>query len=205
MDRGLMEKMARKRVLLISGEITSQDLGDIRLKLINLCEDSSEPVLIIIDSIGGDLEEVWGFCDTIPMLSNTVIGLVIGKCYSSAFVILQACDIRLATPNSIFRPHHLIAFMSYSMYKPDGNVIDNMSRALIEARRSQKRIEDIIMNRSGQRRSVIKKFFILSDALEARLDVDEVLGAGFIDGRIRSMSELKSKIKSAKKFSKHRK
>lgn len=195
-----MERMAKKRVLFINGVINSEGLEILREKLIGLCEDSNEPVIVLIDSNGGDLEEVWGFCDIIPMLSNVIIGVVVGKCYSAAFAILQACDLRLATSNSRFVPHHITVQMSYSMYRSDKEIIALISRSLIEARRSQERLEDIVVNRSGKRRPAVSKLFIYSDALDAKMDIDEALEEGLIDHVVSSIAELKSKIKSAKKF-----
>ena len=201
MNKELLDIMAKKRILSINGSIDNGSLAALKEKMLYMAETSENPIFVVIDSNGGNLDEVWGFCDTIPMITNVVIGLVIGKCYSAAFAILQACDLRLATPGSRFMPHHIIMRPSFSLYETDKKIKDKFDRLLSALRQNQKYLEKIVVRRSGLKPSVVKKVYNEGDSLEKVMNIREALDMNFVDNVVSSISELKSKTKSAKKFS----
>ena len=201
MNKELLDVMAKKRILFINGSIDNLSLAMLKEKMLYMAETSENQIFVVIDSNGGSLEEVWGFCDEIPMISNVVIGLVIGKCYSAAFAVLQACDLRLATPGSRFMPHHITIKPSFSLYETDKKIKDKLARQLFESRQNQKYLEKIVVRRSGLKPSVVNKVYNEGDSLEKVMNIHEALDMNFVDNVVSSISELKSKTKSAKKFS----
>lgn len=66
---------------------------------------SSETINLIINTTGGDVCHGMGIYDAVRACRSHIRGLVIGNAQSMGCVILQACDERLATPNSTIMYH----------------------------------------------------------------------------------------------------
>lgn len=64
-----------------------------------------EPVSIIINCQGGDVQHGLAIYDAINNMGCSVVGTVYGHCWSMAVWILQACDTRLASVNSSLMIH----------------------------------------------------------------------------------------------------
>lgn len=62
-------------------------------------------VTLLINSPGGDLTAGLGIYDAISQYGGEVTGRVVGEACSSACILLQACDIREATPHSSLMHH----------------------------------------------------------------------------------------------------
>src|SRR5438105_1741998 len=62
--------------------------------------DKDLPIIIAIDSNGGDYPASQKLIDVIQASGVTVYGLAEGFCLSSAFCIMQACTYRLARPHA---------------------------------------------------------------------------------------------------------
>lgn len=99
---------AELRKVLISGEITEDNYIDI-IDNIYLCAASSEePITIFINTPGGEVFSSIAIMDAIRNINNEVIGIVTGYAASAGFYILQACDHRAMTANSVLFWHHMI-------------------------------------------------------------------------------------------------
>ena len=102
----------KRREILVDETMTTNKAVIIRRHLYDLVEeDSSKPITLLIDSSGGDLDAAFiiiGAIQAIRLEYGTQInGLVIGKAISSAFILLQFCDERIAYPYSRFLVHSI--------------------------------------------------------------------------------------------------
>lgn len=64
-----------------------------------------QPIVIILNSFGGDVFEGISLMDAISQSKTPVIGICVGHCASMAFGIYSVCHVRIAMPNSVFMYH----------------------------------------------------------------------------------------------------
>lgn len=102
----LTEKLMLHRRLLLRGEVDGQKEDIIATAMLLLDLESADPIRLDIDSNGGDANVAMYIGDVIRSLRSPVIGVDVGFAASSAFVVLQACDVRAALPNArlMFHP-----------------------------------------------------------------------------------------------------
>ncbi len=99
-------KINPKRSLFLGHDFTSTSVDKIIEKLFKLNLENA-PIYLQIDSNGGSISGAKRLYDNIRFSSNKVIGVVIGECYSSAALILQACHQRYSSPLSKFGLHYV--------------------------------------------------------------------------------------------------
>lgn len=88
------------------GEIDARVAADITKGLHILSRiRPEEPIYIIINSGGGDVNQGLAIYDAIRRTPCKVIATVVGTCYSIAAWILQAADHRIMTPHSSLMIH----------------------------------------------------------------------------------------------------
>lgn len=62
-------------------------------------------ITLLLNSGGGDLSAGLGIYDALRECTGTITGRVVGEACSAACILLQACDIREASPNSTIMHH----------------------------------------------------------------------------------------------------
>lgn len=106
-DREL-ELVIKSRTIVISEDVNSSMAGEIS-RLVNYMEadNPSEPILVTINSPGGEAYTGLGIHDTLRMTSCPVFTLVNGLCASAGIVILLAAEKenRYSLPSSRFMIH----------------------------------------------------------------------------------------------------
>lgn len=104
----LMERALKTRTIIISGEINKQ-LAErsVRQLLLLEAEDAEKPILVLIDSPGGDVDAGFAIYDMIRFVSPKVYLLGIGLVASAAALILLtgAKGERVGLPNSRYLIH----------------------------------------------------------------------------------------------------
>jgi ATP-dependent protease ClpP protease subunit len=107
MDRKEMkEAMLRKRTLVVFGSVDDRDVEELTVNLARLNLDSdTEPIKILIDSPGGDIEAVLSFLDMLTNIRNEVTTVVTNRCFSAAVSILLAGHKRVGFEHSRFIMH----------------------------------------------------------------------------------------------------
>lgn len=102
----LTERLMPHRRLLLRGEVEGKKKDIIATAMLLLDLESAEPIRFDIDSAGGDANAAMYLGDVIRSLRSPVVGVDVGYAASAAFVILQACDERVALPNArlMFHP-----------------------------------------------------------------------------------------------------
>lgn len=165
----LTEHLMKHRRLLLRGKYTSdtQDVLSTALLLLDL--EGQEPIRLDIDSAGGDANPARYLGDVIRSLQSPVHGCVVGAAYSSAFVILQACDLRLAFPNARLMFHSTSTEVETD--HPD------TAHRLAHARRLNELNLTELSKRSGQPLSRLRRWSGMGRFFRA----EEALELGFID------------------------
>ena len=107
-DARMMEKFLKARTILISEAITSELARRVYQNLILLeSDDAEKPIMLIINSPGGEADTGFGIYDMIRFVRPPVRCLVAGLCASAAVMVYLAApkESRLSLPNSRFLLH----------------------------------------------------------------------------------------------------
>lgn len=134
---------------------------------------NSEPITIVMNCGGGNVDDGYAIYDLIQASTSAVTIQVIGQASSMAMIILQAAAVRQAYPFSRFMCHDGILGV-------DGNTRD--VEAMVEFNKLDRyRTYKIFENRTGKKasywnRKLQKDYFLTAEqALEEGL-IDEIIG-----------------------------
>jgi len=95
------------RILSVSGGV-GPDMADSFLhNLLTLSQKNSDPILLIVNSTGGELTDGLAMVDLIQAVAAPVHSLVTGLCCSAATLFASCCCKRYAFPSSFFLIHEL--------------------------------------------------------------------------------------------------
>ena len=99
----IMKKLERRGIYLLLSSI-KEDICNIEEAIVLSWSDKETakktPLYFLIDSQGGEALEGWSIYNKIRNYPGPTIGVVLGKAYSIAFLILQACKFRFALPGT---------------------------------------------------------------------------------------------------------
>jgi ATP-dependent Clp protease protease subunit len=167
----------RMNTLVISGRVNEDTLtyiqeailGDLMVRDVNPKPDLT---LIISTHGGGYSLDIY---DVLKLYPGKITGLVVNFAQSAGAMILQACDVRLATPNSHILIHHGRAGdVKFDVIMSDVQ----LSQKVEVARREMERRYQIFCSHTGKTRDEIQKL-----CFEDRdLDVEEAIRFGLLDG-----------------------
>ena len=95
-----------KRRVYLEGEINEDSSMKVikGLSILTRISDS-DPIVLIINSEGGETIQGLAIMDYIRSLSNEVTGIVVGRCCSAAVVVLQGCTHRHAMSSAVLMIH----------------------------------------------------------------------------------------------------
>jgi ATP-dependent Clp protease protease subunit len=150
-EDALAERFLKTRTILLSGEI-DKDQGEKTIRHLLLLESLSEdPIDMLIDSPGGDVDAGFAIFDMIRFVRPKVRILGMGLVASAAALVLLAVpkERRLGLPNS----HYLI-------HQPLSGIRGVATEIEIHARELEKtreRINRIIADQTGQTMDRVKK------------------------------------------------
>lgn len=92
------------RVIHLDKELDAEVYRNIVTALL-LLDGKQTNITLIINSPGGEDELCYSIYDAIKACKSHVTGVVLGKGYSSSSIILQACDLRVMSRNSMLLIH----------------------------------------------------------------------------------------------------
>lgn len=177
-EKELDETLAKKRILLLVGEITHEKAIAARERLLFLNSQSNKEIKLIIDSRGGDVVAALRLYDALLLSSAPVTVIVNGECSSSGVAILQAAKKRLATEHSFFYLHPLSIIFKKEEIAIDEKTEERFRNKLRGVRERQKFIYDILIKKTGRSLKEIKameeKVTFAKKAKELGL-IDEVI------------------------------
>lgn len=94
-----------KRVVWLTGDIDLETTVRALKGLSVLDRLSEDPIILMINSEGGDMVQGFAIIDAISHCRSQVIGVVRGNAQSAAFVILQSCQVRRASKHAVLMTH----------------------------------------------------------------------------------------------------
>jgi ATP-dependent Clp protease, protease subunit len=141
-----VDRLLRRRVVLLSGEINSEKANDVMARLLWLEQESEgEPIELRINSPGGDLLSGLALVDTIGQLRCPVATTCAGLAASMASVVLSVGTRgqRRATPNARILIHQPWTGQF------QGQAAD-LERTAEEVLRLRRRVDGILAEATGQ-------------------------------------------------------
>ncbi len=97
---------AYPRRVILGDKFREKDVELIERQLRTFDVESQIPIVIEIDSNGGLSLDALRLVEIIRSLRSETYGLVTGGCLSSAFLVLQACTVRLSLPTGKLAVHN---------------------------------------------------------------------------------------------------
>ena len=99
--------LLKQNIIDLQGGVDSNMAFYVREAITRLISKGSPDITMHITSDGGDVTIALDIYDLLSNYSGEITGLVIGYARSMAPIILQACDIRVATKHSHILLHHI--------------------------------------------------------------------------------------------------
>ncbi len=102
----IADGLMRRRTIVLEGMIDMKSMSNIGMRMIDLQMRSSDPINLIIDSGGGNLDAALHLCDLMStVMTAPVHGIALGACGSAATFVMLHCEKRVGTPYSRFLIH----------------------------------------------------------------------------------------------------
>lgn len=140
----LMQKMLKTRTILLSGEV-NKPLAERVVRQLLLLEDAGEePIRVLIDSPGGDVDAGYAIFDMMRFVKPEIYTVGMGLVASAGALILLAADKdhRLGLPNSHYLIHQPLSGMR--------GVATDIEIHAREIERTRERINKLISEETGQ-------------------------------------------------------
>ena len=149
---GLMEKILKTRTIILSGQVNKELAEKVIKQLLILESISDEPIKIMIDSPGGDVDAGYAIFDMIRFVKPKVTMVGMGLVASAGALILLAVPLerRLGLPNS----HYLI-------HQPLSGTIRGVATEIEihakEIEKTRKKINVMIAEQTGKTLKTVEK------------------------------------------------
>ncbi len=99
------QALLRDRVILYNDDVTKGIIERVVLPLTTLAKRSKKPIIFLINSPGGSVEDGQMVVDSMISAKAPIITVAMGKAMSAAFDIFIAGDKRIVYPNTILMMH----------------------------------------------------------------------------------------------------
>ena len=174
----LNETLLKRRILLLTGEITREKVNILRNSLLLLNSLAKTEIKLVIDTPGGDVIAALKLYDAISFSRAPVTCIINGECSSSGVVILQGAKKRLMTKHSFIYLHPISISFEKEQFAIDEKTEERISDRLKGTRARQKFIYDIIAKKTGRSLEEIKakeeKLILAEEAKKLNL-IDEIV------------------------------
>ena len=147
----LEAKFFSKRCININGEITDESAVDFTDKILELNLESNEPITVLINSIGGEINSGLLIYDAIVGLKAPVRMICRGKAYSMGAVLLACAGKRYMLPNSELMLHQP---MLGGRVSGNASSIKSISDSMLE---TKKKINSLLAKHTGKTEEEIDK------------------------------------------------
>ena len=99
----------KNRTILVSGEIDDEQANALVSQIRELNESAPlEPIIVHINTVGGSVIDALAIYDTLLCVSNPIVTVVNGGCFSAGLLLAAAGCKRVATPNSMYFYHQTV-------------------------------------------------------------------------------------------------
>lgn len=147
----LEAKFFSKRCININGEITDESAVDFTDKILELNLESNEPITVLINSIGGEINSGLLMYDAIVGSKAPVRMICRGKAYSMGAVLLACAGKRYMLPNSELMLHQP---MLGGRVSGNASSIKSISDSMLE---TKKKINSLLVKHTGKTEEEIDK------------------------------------------------
>ncbi|EJZ71464.1 ClpP family protease [Lachnoanaerobaculum sp. OBRC5-5] len=147
----LEAKFFSKRCININGEITDESAVDFTDKILELNLESNEPITVLINSIGGEINSGLLMYDAIVGSKAPVRMICRGKAYSMGAVLLACAGKRYMLPNSELMLHQP---MLGGRVSDNASSIKSISDSMLE---TKKKINSLLAKHTGKTEEEIDK------------------------------------------------
>ena len=177
LDNHLIER----RAVFLRGQIDQELAENVRGRLLLLQSMSSDPIHLLIDSIGGSLAYALRISDFIShVITAPVHGIVIGDCLSGATLILLHCTTRVSTPNATFLIHSGTMFQDVTL-RVDKTTHRNMHLMYKDYMKNAEEMMKVYMAKLHLSRQRVQKLIQRGDQdFDSKMCADEALKIGLI-------------------------
>lgn len=175
-------KLLERRILLLE-EINAEVVVELQVYILGLNIASPDPITLLIDSEGGDVQPALWLVDSIRCSKAPVVGIVHGRCASSATTVLQACHKRMMTRHSYLYVHPCGSRLQYRWGQPKGEVDQFLQHQHDERELEwyQDAAEQIMSSRTGKPIAEIRSLMEESEKYNVRIRADRAKELGLID------------------------
>ncbi len=140
----LEAKLYKKRIITIKGEITEETALDFSDKILDLNMESDEPITVLINSPGGEINSGLMMYDSIVDSLAPIRMICRGKAYSMGAVLFTCARERLMLPNSKLMLHQPLLSGGVS---GNASSIKSISDSLLE---TKSKINQLISAHTGK-------------------------------------------------------
>ncbi len=176
----LHETLLKTRTILLSGEVNKKLAEKVIYQLLLLEAENNEPVKVMIDSPGGDVDAGYAIFDMIRFIKPEVYTIGMGLVASAGALILLAAprEKRLALPNS-----HYLIHQPLSGIRGVATEIEIHAKEIEKAR---KKINQLISEETGKSLNQVEK----DTDRDYWLNAEESLDYGLVSRIISRREEL---------------
>jgi ATP-dependent Clp protease, protease subunit len=178
-DAALLEN----RRLFISNQIDNETAEDFIRKLWYLeFKDPGKPILFVINSPGGSIDDGFAIWDQIKMITSPITTLVTGLAASMGSILSLCAENgrRFATPNSRIMIHQP---RNSGVVRGQASDLDIHAKEIIKTR---KRLVEIYVEKTGKDAATIERAIDRDTWMSA----DEAKSYGLLDGIVNSYADL---------------
>jgi ATP-dependent Clp protease protease subunit len=169
----LFDKLLDMGIVPIFDEVNTTMLERVQQCFMSFFLKRVQNITVLISSNGGNLTSALEIVDMLKIYPGVKTGIVIGRAKSSAAIILQACDKRLATPHSQILIHNGTAKFEVDCLYDD----KKLANFLKKGRESEKKILKILTDRTKKSEQETIDMSMKDESMSA----EEALEFGLID------------------------
>ena len=170
------------REIFLEGEMNSKKCATLFFQILRLNRKNKEPIKMFVDSDGGEIDGFRILANAITSSASPIIGVVIGRAYSSAALTLQCCHKRLALPHTKLFFHQVQNNWNANYSGPWIEILETVIRYMLqqrkEAKKDQEKLDNLVTQKSGlslkQLESIEEKYLTPEEALKLNL-IDEIV------------------------------
>lgn len=176
----LAERFLKTRTILLSGEVNKETAEKVISRLLLLESQSDDPIRILIDSPGGDVDAGYAIFDMVRFVKPRVWMIGMGLVASAGALILLAApkERRVGLPNSHYLIHQPLSGLR--------GVATDIEIHAREIERTRDRINKLIAQETGQDLERVKK----DTDRDYWMTADEAVSYGLISRTVNRRDEL---------------
>ncbi len=187
----IFSRLLQDRILFIANEITSDLASSLCATLYYLNTKSKDPIIIYINSSGGDITSLFSIYDMINIIESPVSTVCMGEASSAAAFILAAGTkgLRFAFPNSEIMIHQV----QISGLEGSGTDVDKQAKSI---KKLKNRLTEILARHTGQLYNKVLK----DCEVDKFMSSEEALKYGIIDEVITHNKSIPELVRSKSKI-----